>query len=169
VSSSPPQRFSSNSLSDFFFFHSLISYPLSIVNVFVSGGLIYIYLNRSKFPSWAPGIHATLPVVIFFFLSNVYLTVAPYVPPDAGESVYKDLPYYLHCVVAIGVFAVGAIYYICWAIVLPRLGKYTLIKETIVGTDGWSRSVFVRVPEKVISGEQRVIGTETSDAGREHL
>ncbi|KAL1964613.1 hypothetical protein VTN77DRAFT_6787 [Rasamsonia byssochlamydoides] len=141
------------------FLLNLIAYPLSIVNVFVSGGLIYIYLNRSKFPSWAPGIRASLPVVIFFFLSNVYLTVAPYVPPDAGESVYQDLPYYLHCVVAIGIFAVGAIYYVAWAIVLPRLGKYTLVKETIVGEDGWSRSIFTRVPEKVRSGPQRVVGT----------
>lgn len=123
----------------------------------MSGGLIYIYLNRSKFPSWAPGIRASLPVVIFFFLSNVYLVVAPYVPPDAGESVYKELPYYLHCVVAIGIFAIGAIYYIAWAVVLPRLGKYTLVKETIVGEDGWSRSIFTRVPENVISRQQRVV------------
>ncbi|KKA22853.1 High affinity methionine permease [Rasamsonia emersonii CBS 393.64] len=141
------------------FLLNLISYPLSIVNVFVSGGLIYIYLNRSKFPSWAPGIRASLPVAIFFFLSNIYLVVAPYVPPDAGESVYKELPYYLHCVVAIGIFAIGAIYYIAWAIILPRLGKYTLVKETIVGDDGWSRSIFTRVPENVVSRQQRVVRT----------
>lgn len=146
---------------------SLISYPLSIVNVFVSGGLIYIYLNRSRFPSWSPGIKATLPVTIFFFLSNVYLAIAPYIPPDAGESVYKDLPYYLHCVVAIGIFAVGALYYVGWAIVLPRIGKYTLIKETVVGSDGWSRSIFVRVPAKEIAERAQVVGT--GDGGSDHF
>lgn len=127
---------------------SLISYPLSIVNVFVSAGLIYIYLFPHRLPpgSWTPGIRATLPVTIFFFLSNLYLTVAPYVPPDAGESVYEDIPYFLHCVVALGVFGAGAVYYVIWAIVLPWVGGYTLVKETVVGRDGWSRSVFVKTP-----------------------
>lgn len=113
----------------------------------MSGGLIYIYVSKNeKFPDWAPGIRATLPVVIFFFLSNVYLVIAPYIPPSADQSVYKELPYYLHCVVALGVFGLGAIYYILWAVVLPRLGGYVLVKESVVDKDGWSRSVFTRVP-----------------------
>lgn len=134
---------------------SLISYPLSIVNVFVSAGLIYIYLFPHRHPTWAPGIRATLPVAVFFFLSNLYLTIAPYVPPDAGESVYEDIPYYLHCVVALGVFAAGAVYYVFWAILLPRLGGYTLVKETIVGRDGWSRSVFVKTPARKLGDVER--------------
>lgn len=126
---------------------SLISYPLSIVNSFVSAGLIWIYLTRStRFPDWSPGIRATLPVTIFFFLSNVYLVIAPYIPPSAGQSVYHQLPYYLHCVVAIAIFAFGALYYLVWAVLLPRIGKYMLVKETVVDADGWSRSVFTRLP-----------------------
>ncbi|OJJ44517.1 hypothetical protein ASPZODRAFT_682490 [Penicilliopsis zonata CBS 506.65] len=138
------------------FLLNLISYPLSIVNVFVSGGLVYIYLTREKnFPLWAPGIRATLPVTVFFLLSNVYLVIAPYVPPDAGENVYNDLPYYLHCVVALAVFAVGGIYYIVWTIVLPRLGGYVLVKETVVDADGWSRSVFTRMPvNQVVTSQE---------------
>ncbi|GAB1217787.1 hypothetical protein ATERTT37_007028 [Aspergillus terreus] len=128
------------------FLVNLISYPLSIVNVFVSGGLIYIYLFKSRFPDWAPGIRATLPVTIFFCLSNMYLVVAPYVPPSEGQSVYEELPYYLHCVVAIGIFALGALYYVVWAVVLPRIGRYMLVKETVVDADGWSRSVFTKLP-----------------------
>jgi len=126
---------------------SLISYPLSIVNVFVSAGLIWIYLTReTRFPNWNPGIRATLPVTIFFFLSQCYLVVAPYVPPSAGQSVYNELPYYLHCVVAIGIFAFGALYYMVWAVLMPKFGKYMLVKETVVDADGWSRSVFTRLP-----------------------
>lgn len=122
--------------------------------MFVSGGLIYIYLNRSKFPTFSPVIRATLPVTIFFFLSQVYLVIAPYIPPDAGESVYETLPYYLHCVVALGVFAFGAIYYVFWAILIPRMYGYTLVKETVVSSDGWSRDVFSRVPKKAIDHRQ---------------
>ncbi|BCR83232.1 high affinity methionine permease [Aspergillus chevalieri] len=129
------------------FLVNLISYPLSIVNVFVSAGLIWIYLTReTRFPNWNPGIRATLPVTIFFFLSQCYLVVAPYVPPSAGQSVYNELPYYLHCVVAIGIFAFGALYYMVWAVLMPKFGKYMLVKETVVDADGWSRSVFTRLP-----------------------
>ncbi|PYH73661.1 high affinity methionine permease [Aspergillus vadensis CBS 113365] len=129
------------------FLVNLISYPLSIVNVFVSGGLVYIYLTKEKnFPDWAPGIRATLPVTIFFCLSNMYLVVAPYVPPSAGQSVYNSLPYYLHCVVALGIFALGAIYYLVWAVLMPRFGRYILVKESVVDADGWSRSVFTKMP-----------------------
>ncbi|OJJ79189.1 high affinity methionine permease [Aspergillus glaucus CBS 516.65] len=129
------------------FLVNLISYPLSIVNVFVSAGLIWIYLTReTRFPNWNPGIRATLPVTIFFFLSQCYLVVAPYVPPSAGQSVYNELPYYLHCVVAIAIFAFGALYYLVWAVLMPKFGKYMLVKETVVDADGWSRSVFTRLP-----------------------
>lgn len=113
----------------------------------MAGGLAWIYLTRSKrYPDWSPGIRATLPVTLFFFLSNVYLVAAPYIPPSGGQSVYKELPYYLHCVVAIGIFALGALYYVVWTIIMPRLGGYMLVKETVVDSDGWSRSVFTRLP-----------------------
>ncbi|KAJ5980321.1 Amino acid/polyamine transporter I [Penicillium waksmanii] len=131
------------------FLLNLISYPLSIINVFVGAGLVYIYLTREKnFPNWSPGIRATLPVAIFFTLSNVYLVIAPYIPPSDGQSVYEDLPYFLHCVVALGVFASGAVYYLVWAVLLPRWGGYILVKETVVDADGWSRSVFTRIDGK---------------------
>lgn len=136
------------------FLVNLISYPLAIINVFVSAGLIYIYFtHKTKFPDWNPGIRATLPVTIFFCLSNVYLVVAPYIAPSEGQSVYKELPYYLHCVVALGIFAAGGIYYLVWAVLLPRLGNYVMVKETVVDADGWSRSVISRLP--LAEAEQR--------------
>ncbi|KAL4902231.1 hypothetical protein BDW74DRAFT_65848 [Aspergillus multicolor] len=136
------------------FLVNLISYPLAIVNVFVSAGLIYIYLTKEKnFPNWRPGIRATLPVTIFFCLSNIYLVVAPYIPPSAGQSVYEELPYYLHCVVALGIFALGAIYYLVWAVAMPRFGGYVLVKETVVDADGWSRSVFTKLPVNRVKHE----------------
>lgn len=126
---------------------NVISYPLSIVNIFVSFGLIWIHFHREKY-NWAPPFKATLPVAIFFFLSNIYLAVAPYVPPETpDQNAYKDLPYYLHCVVGLGIIAAGGVYWIFWAQILPRLGHYTLEKEVVVGTDGWTRNQFVRVPK----------------------
>ncbi|KAL4885502.1 amino acid/polyamine transporter I [Aspergillus karnatakaensis] len=128
------------------FLVNLISYPLSIVNVFVAAGLIYIYLKRNSFPDFNPGIKATLPVTVFFLLTNIYLVIAPYIPPTGDQSVYEELPYYLHCVVALGIFAAGAVYYVFWAILLPKFGGYVLVKETVQDADGWSRSVYTKLP-----------------------
>lgn len=132
---------------------SLISYPLAIVNAFVAAGLIYLYLNRKAW-NWNPPISATLPVVVFFFLSNVYLVVAPFVPPTDGQNIYKSLPYWIHCVVGFGIIFAGGVYWLVWAVILPKVGKYELVRETVVDDiDGWERNVFFRRPLEQTSGE----------------
>lgn len=129
---------------------SVISYPLAVVNVFVAGALIHLYLHpfcgSHNGERWQPPIRATLPVAIFFLLSNIYLVVAPFVPPDAGQNVYQHLPYYLHCVVGIGIFGAGAVYWLFWAVIVPRLGKYELVRESDLMEDGWTRNVFSTRP-----------------------
>ncbi|KAF7886797.1 uncharacterized protein EAF02_003444 [Botrytis sinoallii] len=131
------------------FILNVISYPLAVVNVFVSLALLILYarpFSADRHPQhWAPPFRATWPVVLFFLLSNVYLVVAPFVPPDEGQNVYESLPYYLHCVVGIAFFGAGAIYWLIWAQILPRIGGYKLVRESIVTDDGWSGSVFRRV------------------------
>ena len=116
------------------------------MNVFVAGALIHLYLNRSKW-NWNPPISASLPVAIFFLLSNIYLVIAPFIPPTDGQSVYESLPYYLHCVVGFGIIAAGGVYWLVWAVILPKLGHYRLEREQVVDDiDGWERHVFKRVP-----------------------
>ncbi|KAK4183339.1 putative high-affinity methionine permease [Podospora australis] len=128
------------------FIMNLISYPLAIINMFISGGLIYLYLNRKAW-NWNPPISATLPVVVFFFLSNIYLVVAPFVPPSEGQNVYQELPYYLHCVVGIAIIVAGGLYWLVWAVILPKIFKYELVQETIVDDiDGWEKTIFIRKP-----------------------
>ncbi|KAF2718141.1 putative methionine permease [Polychaeton citri CBS 116435] len=123
---------------------SVISYPLAIVNCFVAFALIWLYTHRKAW-DWSPPFSATLPVAIFFFLSNIYLVVAPFVPPSDGQSIYESLPYYLHCVVGWGIIAGGGIYWLIWAVILPKIGRYELVKETSYDEiDGWERSHFVR-------------------------
>ncbi|OCL05471.1 APA family basic amino acid/polyamine antiporter [Glonium stellatum] len=124
------------------FILNVISYPLAIVNVFVAAGLLYLYLPNSKI-KWSPPFRASWPVALLFLLSNVYLVIAPFIPPKAGQNVYKSLPYYLHCAVGMGIIAAGGVYWLIWAIVLPRVGKYELVRETRVDPmDGWERSIF---------------------------
>ncbi|KAK3387926.1 high affinity methionine permease [Podospora didyma] len=129
------------------FILNLISYPLAIVNTFVAAGLINIYLNRDKW-NWHPPITATLPVVVFFMLSNIYLIVAPFVPPPTeDQNIYKNLPYWIHCVVGFAIIFAGGVYWLVWAVIMPKLGHYELVQETVVDEiDGWESHVFVKKP-----------------------
>lgn len=101
------------------FILNLISYPLSVVNCFVAFGLIVLTIQRKKY-NWYPPIRATLPVTLFFFISSLYLVAAPYIPPDAGQNVYNDLPYWLHCVVGTCLFLVGGVYWFIRFKILPN-------------------------------------------------
>lgn len=73
----------------------MVSYPLAIINALISGGLLLLYTPVLRHWNWAPPFRATIPVVLFFFLSNVFLVIAPLVPPPPGSSVYKSLPYWV--------------------------------------------------------------------------
>lgn len=109
-------------------------------------GLIYLYLNRTAW-NWNPPISASLPVAVFFCLSNLYLVVAPFVPPEEGQNIYKSLPYWIHCVVGFGIIFAGGVYWLVWSKILPKIGGYELVQETIVDDiDGWERKIFVRRP-----------------------
>jgi len=69
------------------------------------------------------------------------------VPPDGDQSIYESLPYWSHCVVGWGIIAGGGLYWLVWAIVLPKIGKYQLVRETSQDSiDGWERAHFVRKP-----------------------
>jgi hypothetical protein len=90
---------------------------------------------------------ASLPVAVFFLLSNIYLVVAPFVPPSDGNSIYETLPYWLHCVVGFAVIFAGGLYWLVWAVILPKIGGYRLERETLVDEiDGWERHMFKHVP-----------------------
>lgn len=133
----------------------MISYPLSIINLFVSIGLLTLYYHRSHpstspasnaINSWNPPVRAGVTVTIFFLLSNIYLVIAPFIPPSGDQNVYESLPYYLHCVVGLGIFGVGAVYWLVWAKILPKIGGYRLERH-VVHEEGveWPRNEFVKI------------------------
>lgn len=78
----------------------MCAYPLSLINTFVSAGLVFLHLPESLVPlrakyDWNPPFRTWTPIVIFFFLSNLFLVCAPLVPPAKGFKVYDQLPYWV--------------------------------------------------------------------------
>lgn len=79
----------------------MITYPISLINMLVSLGLLYLHtslrvtLGPALQAHWAPPFRAWTPVVASFFLSNVFLVLAPLVPPAPGFKVYENLPYWV--------------------------------------------------------------------------
>ncbi|KAF9265693.1 high-affinity methionine permease [Marasmius fiardii PR-910] len=126
------------------FILNLISYPLNIFNALISIGLLWIYFHRAQY-NWNPPVKASLPVVVLFLLANLFLVTAPLVPPS-GSGPYESLPYWLHVVVGFGVLVFGALYWVIWAIILPKIGRYRLVREQEVASDGLTRNVFKRIP-----------------------
>ncbi|KAJ5759110.1 amino acid transporter [Penicillium odoratum] len=116
----------------------LISYPLSIIKVFVSGGLTYPSSCLEPNPRSSPCHRVFLAIE---HISRRHTII----PPDAAQNVYKSFPFYLHCAVTLGLFGMGAVYDIIWAVLMPRPGGYLLVKEAVMGSGGWSRNIFTKV------------------------
>lgn len=77
------------------------SYPLSLINSFVSGGLLLMHIPRVglvKAYKWNPPFKTYLPVIAFFFASNLFLVFAPLVPPARGFRPYQNLPYWVRAI-----------------------------------------------------------------------
>lgn len=93
------------------FIVNLISYPLCCINLALAFALFMINLKPGKYTDWTSPIRATIPVTMLFLLSNLFLIVASFLPPSTpNNSVYENLPYWLHCV-GLGAFLVGTIHW----------------------------------------------------------
>lgn len=124
---------------------NVISYPSAVINAAISGGLIMLYHPRIRERRmWQPPFRAGLPATVFYFLANIFLVVAPLVPPAQGTRPYKNLPYWLHVVVSIFLLILGGMYWLFWSIILPRMGRYTLKPTAVLQPDGQTITVFVK-------------------------
>ncbi|KAG9318051.1 amino acid transporter [Chiua virens] len=116
-------------------------YPAQIIYLFVVMGLFWMRWKR-------PGVHRPFkvwwPLAMFYLAAAVFLIIAPFLPPTNGVGDTPPLPYYLYCLVGIGVLLVGVVYWAGWRIVLPKVLGYELEphKETL--KDGTVVTLFAR-------------------------
>ncbi|KAI3394492.1 hypothetical protein diail_2626 [Diaporthe ilicicola] len=133
----------------FQFVVSLKTYPDSMFLLAMTVG-VYIFRYRFKrvgrarveFKAWDAA-------VIFYLLTNLYLLVMPWFPPEGGPYAGDvSFWYATYCVVGIGVLIVCGLYYVAWMFILPRLGKYEIRPEILEDVDsrGAATHRLVRVP-----------------------
>ncbi|WFD25437.1 methionine permease [Malassezia nana] len=133
---------------------NLSSYPLNVVNFFVALGLCFTYLpDSSRFKlswlrGWKPPFRATFPIVLFFTLVSLFLVIVPWIPPNnAKDAEYESIWYALAPAVAFGFFAAGALYWLVWYILLPRIFGYKVVESQTTLLDGTPVTVFDREPK----------------------
>ncbi|KAF7320452.1 Eukaryotic translation initiation factor 3 subunit H [Mycena kentingensis (nom. inval.)] len=129
----------------YLFLLSMSGYSLTLVNTFVSFGLIMLHTARPSW-NWNPPFRASAVVVWAFFASNVFLAIAPLIPPAPGKGTFETIPYYMHVFVTILASQLGVLYWAVFFRWLPRRGGYDLKSERVVQEDGVSRTVFVKIP-----------------------
>lgn len=76
-----------------------------------------------------------MPIILLFFLSNVFLAVVPFIPPD-GVTDPDGYPYYVFPVVGVSVLLLGAVYWVAWIKLFPKLGGYRVVGERTLLEDG---------------------------------
>ncbi|KAK7678702.1 hypothetical protein QCA50_018284 [Cerrena zonata] len=75
------------------FMLNLSTYPCSLINMTVSGGLLLLKSSVLKY-EWDPPFKSWWFTTCLFFLSNIFLVVAPWIPPARGFQPYETLPYW---------------------------------------------------------------------------
>ncbi|KAK4142327.1 amino acid permease-domain-containing protein [Dichotomopilus funicola] len=114
------------------FIVNLYTYPNAWMNGFVAAGLIYLRFNKSE--KWTSPFQTYLPVAGIYLLLNIFLVLAPFVPPSGGWSA-DGYPYYAYPLVGLGILFLGVAYWFFWT----RTGNH-LATKLDVGTNGERRS-----------------------------
>lgn len=126
-------------------------FPVSILSVAVSLGLLYLHNTPSE--RWQTPCRAPSWAIILFAASNCLLLVLPWIPPKSGMAGDGDggrFPSWAYPVTSLGVLGLGAMYWVFWRTTMPASA---LIKKSEC-CDG--------------SESDEEMGESSSTAGSEH-
>lgn len=123
------------------FITNLYTYPGAFINIFVAAGLIWLHFKKSE--NWTSPWHTYFPVSLFFLITNVFLVVAPFVPPNIVDI--DGYPFYVFPIVGLLVPGLGAVYWLGWTKLFPKIGGYRVEAERSVGPDGEEVIRYIRV------------------------
>ncbi|KAF9239123.1 amino acid transporter [Melanogaster broomeanus] len=108
-------------------------YPQQIINFFIVVGLFWL---RWKKPHLKRPFKVWWPLAVFYLAAAVFLLITPFLRPANGVGDTPPLPYYLYCLVGIGVMVFGVLYWAGWRILLPKVFGYELVPRKQALDDG---------------------------------
>ncbi|KAH8908243.1 hypothetical protein BR93DRAFT_944951 [Coniochaeta sp. PMI_546] len=85
-------------------------YPVSVISVAVSVGLLYLHTTPSE--KWSSPFRASRVAVGVFAASNCLLLILPWIPPRSGRSEDEGFPWFAYPATALGVLGVGAVWWV---------------------------------------------------------
>ena len=114
---------------------SVYSYvALVLVRFFVAAGLLYLRFSEGKswlssrgFKPWGGPTAALIYSTVFGFL-----LIAFFIPPATGSPFTKQsrgIDWYIVPCIGLGFLALGYVYYLCFAHLIPRIRKEVLVVE----------------------------------------
>lgn len=87
-------------------------YPVSVISVAVSLGLLHLHNSRSE--GWTTPCRAPRAAILVSAASNILLLVLPWIPPIGGMGEDDQFPYFTYPATSLGVLGLGALYWFWW-------------------------------------------------------
>lgn len=87
-------------------------YPVSVISVAVSLGLLYLHSTPSE--KWVTPYKAPRAAILVFAASNCLLLVLPWIPPRGGMAEDNRFPSFAYPATSLGVLALGILYWFFW-------------------------------------------------------
>lgn len=107
-------------------------YPVSVISVAISGGLLYLQLTPSE--NYVSPFKARKIYIVVFLLSNCLLLIMPWIKPEVEKG--ERFPYYAYPVTSLAILGSGVIYWGYWRI-NGGLMERRLHKEIVFENGGW--------------------------------
>ncbi|KAH7091712.1 amino acid/polyamine transporter I [Auriculariales sp. MPI-PUGE-AT-0066] len=115
------------------FIVNLYTYPGTWINATVTIGLVYLQFSKAE--NWTSPWHTYLPVSLLYIALNLFLALTPFVPPT-GDWNADGYPYWVFPLVGCLVLLLGALYWLLWSKVWPKLGGYKIVAERFTNEHG---------------------------------
>ncbi|KAF4119673.1 Amino acid permease [Geosmithia morbida] len=137
----------------FQFVVSLKTYPEAIFHVAMGIGLIILRRRRDRSGTPPSSFRAWWTIVGLYVLSQLYLLIMPWIPPEGG--IYDGTVsffYATYMIVGIGIIGLCGAYYYLWMVALPRWRKYTIRSQVVdISDNGANTHRLVRVPNAEVA------------------
>ncbi|RDL41067.1 putative high-affinity methionine permease protein [Venustampulla echinocandica] len=102
-------------------------YPVSVISVSISVGLLYLQLNPSENWKGHEGYESKKIYTAVFAASNVLLLVLPWIKPNGGVEGREGLgggerfKWYAYPSTGLGILGLGVLYWVWWSKIKPRV------------------------------------------------